>query len=181
MQRRAGDRLYGLLILTILMLVALSVTFVNRQRREAQEAVVKQSLYGQPWEAFGVWCASELNLQQPHIPFTVEIEHPPGDREILDETIRKLVRTGATPQPWPENALDRYLILRTRCKASWAEVYELKRSERRKIEARLHNPQQPDEADYRQAILREEFEYSGTADAALEWFPLTAATPEAGK
>ncbi len=169
-----GDRRYGLSVLTLLILVWLVLMVNNRQQQAAEAALFQGSLYGEPWAAFGVWCESELNLQQDHIPFTVPLEHPPGTRETLNETIRLLVRTGEPPQPWPEDALTRYAILNTQCKRSWAEVYQQKWRSRAAIDALLENPSHPTEADYRQAILRHQYQAVETVDAALTWFPLTA-------
>jgi hypothetical protein len=174
MTRITGDRLYGLAVLTLLVLVWLALMVNNRQQRAAEAALRQGSLYYEPWASFGVWCESELDLQQDPIPFTVALEHPPGNRETMNETIRRLVRTGAPPQPWPEDALEKYRVLNTRCKRSWAEVYEQKWRARVPIDALLETPAHPTEADYRQAILRQAYEPIGTAEAALAWFPLRA-------
>lgn len=170
--RLNGQTLYGLIILIVIASIALTTSVSQWQKRRAQQEALQNSRYWQPQESFGVWCTSEVDVRQPAIPFNFWIQHPPGNREVLDETIRQLGRSGIELEPWPEEVIRGYVILETHCANSWSDVYQVSNSTRRReIHAFLRNPEQPSEADLRQAILRAAYERMGTAEKALELFP----------
>lgn len=164
--------LYPLIIVLVVITVGVAQRIAQHQTQDAALKRLMASPYWEPWENHGVYCQSELDLQDPRIPFTYSIIHPPGDRELVNETVRRLVRTGAKPQPWPEASLYRFQILRTTCYESWTAVYgKLRLENRRKVDALLEGMEHPTEADYRKAILQCGYEDMGTVDAALEWYP----------
>lgn len=175
MKKFTFQRFYPLLIVIMLISVWLANRWSDTQTEQAARSALQNSVYWEPHEYFGVWCQSDLNLGNPRIPFNYTLYHPPGDRKLVMETVRRLVRTGAKPQPWPEESLYRFAILRTKCLRSWKELYDgiswTKRSEAASL---LEHPDNPTEADYRQALIRVAYEEMGTVDAALEWYPLPA-------
>jgi hypothetical protein len=172
MRRIHVQTLYPLLIITVLAGVWLLTRMNDQHTEQAAESALHRSPFWEPWAAHGVYCQSELDLQNPNVPFTYHIGHPPGDRALVNETVRRLVRTGATPQPWPEASIQRFRILSTSCVDSWEELYsKLTLVNRDRASALLNYKEHPAEEDYRQASLRALYEPMGTADAALEWFP----------
>ncbi len=167
------QKLYPIVIILALIGVAISQRAGDVQQADAKLAALKASPHWEPWEAKGhAWCTSELDLQNPMVGFTYPIHHPPGDRELVMETVRRLVRTGVKKQPWTEEWLHRFKILNTRCRNSWTEIYlSLNGKDRERVDELLNNPQHATEADYRQAILRVNYAEMATAEAALEWYP----------
>lgn len=172
MKRFTFHKLYPVLMILVLVGVWLVNGMNEKHTEQAAKSALQNSIYFQPWAAYGVWCQSELDLQNPRVPFTFDLGHPPGDRELVNETVRRLVRTGAT-QPWPEASIQRFRILRTVCVDSWSELYgKLSFTGQGKAAAFLHDPAHPTEEDYRQAIIHATYDEMGTTDAALEWFPV---------
>ena len=175
MKQRTIQRFYPLLLVIILVGVWQFNRVSDQHTEQAARAALQNSVYWEPHEYFGVWCQSELNLGNPRIPFNYTVYHPPGDRELVMETVRRLVRTGAKPQPWPEESLYRFAILRTKCVRSWKELYDgISWTKRSEAAALLEHPDHPTEADYRQALIRVAYKEMGTVDAALEFYPMTA-------
>ncbi len=171
MQKLTVRKLYPLAIVLALIGVGITQWIGQKQTTDAATKAMMASPYWEPWETHGVFCQSELDLQNPNIPFSYEINHPPGDRELVMETVRRLVRTGATPQAWPEASLSRFLMLKTVCVDSWEEAYgKLRLESRRHVDALLEYTEHPTEADYRAAILQSSYEKMGTVNAALEWY-----------
>lgn len=172
MKRISYKRIYPLLILLALIGVGMFQRMAYQFREEFRLAELKASPYWEPSTGHGVYCYSEVDLADPRIPFTVGFSHPPGDRELVNETVRHLLRTGAKPQPWPEEQIQRFRIVRTVCMDRWEEIPQkliLKRQQA--ISALLEGIEHPTESDYRDAVLRSEYTKMGTVDAALEWFP----------
>lgn len=167
----AGKKLYPILIILALIGVAVSQSASDKQQENAALAALKASQHWEPWAASGVFCQSELDLQHPGVPFTYAIQHPPGDRELVMETVRRLVRTGAKPVPWPEPAIQRFRMLKTVCLESWQESYDrLNYKNRQAADTLLEGTLHPTEADYREVVLRVLYATMGTAETALEWY-----------
>jgi len=167
----SAKKLYPLLIILALIGVAMSQRAGARQQDDAALAALKASPYWEPWAATGVFCQSELDLQHPKVPFNYHLQHPPGDRELVMETVRRLVRTGATPVPWPEPSIQRFRMLRTVCLESWEIAFgKLSHKNRQAANALLEETPHPTEANYREVVLRIIYGKMGTAEAALEWY-----------
>lgn len=172
MRHLNGSKLYSLFILLTILAVGLA-TLLNTKREETvQREVQERSPYHQPVVSFGVACTSELSFPGSQIRFNLWITHPPGRRDVVDEAVRHLIRSGPAREAWSEATISEYNIVSTRCFKSWQEQYgELKSGLRSRAESLLEQPNNPTDADLRQAILRTLFERMGTEEEALELFP----------
>lgn len=175
--RHFRENRYQLIIALVILSTMLLVGV--QERREAQipkQAAAEGSPYHSPFAWHGVACLSELSLQNPSVPFNISIMHPPGkERTVVDQGIQELPEQNSTMDdtPYPDEDMERYIILRTACRDSWQEVFE-KWGFMHKPGAYGLLPQGKvaTEADFRKAILQ--YRFPKNFEIAERIFPLEA-------
>ncbi len=181
-----STKTYGVLVLIILVFGAL-IAMIDSRASRPQPIQTPPAIRATPtplpewWEPkarFGVFCQSQADLRIPGrgIANLIQIAHPPVDRATIMEIVPQL-QLMPDGTPITAELLARMRIKVTHCFTSWQEIYD--RMEdifvKMNVISRLENPENPTEADLRQAYLTARYAQTGTPEAverALQIYPL---------